>query len=93
MSRSTFITTVSERSGVPAAVVDRVLQGLASVITESVASGQRLQIPGIATVDIADRAARTGRNPRTGEAMVIPARRAVKITPVPALRRIANGDG
>lgn len=82
---------IVERSGVPAGTVDAVLSALASVVTEQVAQGTKLQIPGIATIDVVQRAARTGRNPQTGATMEIPARRAVKVTPSAPLKRAAAG--
>jgi DNA-binding protein HU-beta len=82
---------IVERSGIPAGMVDGVLTALAGVIVEQVAQGTKLQIPGVATFDVVQRAARTGRNPATGESMEIPARRAVKVTASAPLKRAAAG--
>lgn len=82
---------IVERSGIPAGMVDGVLAALASVVVEQVSQGTKLQIPGVATIDVVHRSARAGRNPQTGEAMEIPARRAVKITPSAPLKRAAAG--
>ncbi|MBM3685768.1 MAG: integration host factor [Actinobacteria bacterium] len=84
-------TAIVERSGIPAGMVDGVLAALASVVVEQVSQGTKLQIPGVATIDVVQRSARTGRNPQTGETMEIPARRAVKITPSAPLKRAAAG--
>ncbi|MFM7599122.1 MAG: HU family DNA-binding protein, partial [Actinomycetota bacterium] len=84
-------TAIVERSGIPAGMVDGVLAALASVVVEQVSQGTKLQIPGVATIDVVHRSARTGRNPQTGETMEIPARRAVKITPSAPLKRAAAG--
>ena len=96
MSTSTWGKTelrnaISERSGVSAGVVDGVIQALAAVLAEQVAQGTKVQIPGVATIDVVQRSARTGRNPQTGETMEIPARRAVKMTPSAPLKRAAAG--
>ena len=82
---------VAERSGLPASTVDAVLAALASVVTEQVAQGTKLQVPGIATSEVVQRAARTGRNPATGETMQIPARNAVKVSASAPLKRAAAG--
>jgi DNA-binding protein HU-beta len=82
---------IVERSGIPAGMVDGVLSALASVIVEQVAQGTKLQIPGIATIEVVQRAARTGRNPATGETMQIPARNAVKVSASAPLKRAAAG--
>ncbi|MFM9050085.1 MAG: HU family DNA-binding protein [Actinomycetota bacterium] len=84
-------TAIVERSGIPAGMVDGVLAALASVVVEQVSQGTKLQLPGIATIDVVQRSARTGRNPQTGETMEIPARRAVKMTPSAPLKRAAAG--
>ena len=82
---------IVERSGIPAGMVDGVLTALASVVVEQVSQGTKLLLPGIATIDVVQRSARTGRNPQTGETMEIPARRAVKMTPSAPLKRAAAG--
>ena len=82
---------IVERSGIPAGMVDGVLNALASVVVEQVSQGVKLQVPGIVTIDVVQRSARTGRNPQTGETMQIPARRAVKVTPSAPLKRAAAG--
>lgn len=82
---------IVERSGLPAGMVDGVLAALASVVVEQVSMGTKIQLPGIATIDVVQRSARTGRNPQTGETMEIPARRAVKMTPSAPLKRAAAG--
>ena len=90
-SKSDLRNALVERSGLPAGMVDGVLNALASVVTEQVANGTKLQIPGLFTVDVVERAARSGRNPSTGEAMQIPARRVVKVTASSGLKRAAAG--
>jgi DNA-binding protein HU-beta len=82
---------VAERSGLPASTVDAVLAALSSVVVEQVSKGTKLQIPGIATFEVVQRAARTGRNPATGETMQIPARNAVKVSASAPLKRAAAG--
>lgn len=89
--KSELRNAIVERSGIPAGMVDGVLAALASVVVEQVSQGTKLQIPGVATIDVVQRSARTGRNPQTGETMEIPARRAVKITPSAPLKRAAAG--
>ena len=89
--KSELRNAIVERSGIPAGMVDGVLAALASVVVEQVSRGTKLQLPGIATIDVVQRSARTGRNPQTGETMEIPARRAVKMTPSAPLKRAAAG--
>ncbi len=62
------------------------LDVLAKVAGEQITAGNAFALPGIATIQITERAARTGRNPATGEAIQIEAKRVLKIKPVKALK-------
>lgn len=92
MNRTELVAAVSLRAGISPAVADQALAGLASVVTEQLVSGGRVALPGFATFETIQRAARTGRNPQTGEPMTIAARRSPRITPGAALKR-AVADG
>lgn len=59
---------------------------LAKIAEEQITAGNAFAMPGIATIQITERAARTGRNPATGEAIQIAAKRVLKIKPVKALK-------
>ena len=56
-----------------------VLSAFEDTITNTVAAGGRVQIPGFLTFERADRAARTGRNPSTGAEIQIAAARVPKV--------------
>lgn len=62
------------------------LDVLAKVASDTVAAGQPFALPGIASIQIVERPARTGRNPATGEVIQIAAKRALKLKPVKALK-------
>lgn len=59
---------------------------LAKIAEEQITAGNAFALPGIATIQIAERAARTGRNPATGEAIQIEAKRVLKVKPMKALK-------
>ena len=50
-------------------------------VTEALKSGEKVTLVGFGTFMVAERAARTGRNPQTGEKIEIPARKVVKFKP------------
>ena len=54
-------------------------------ISESLQKGDEVRIHGFGAFKTAQRAARTGRNPRTGEAVRVPARRVVRFSPSTSL--------
>lgn len=80
MNRKEVISAIAQRTGSPATDAERCLSALEDVLIDAVARGDRVQLPGFLTVERVERAARTGRNPRTGEALEIPAGFAVKAT-------------
>lgn len=67
--------------------VDAVLDGIMSVL----ATGEAVAIPGFGTFSVAQRAARAGRNPQTGEVLQIAAATMVKFKPGKALKDAVNG--
>lgn len=60
--------------------VSATLKALAVTLYDTLKQGDSIRLPGIGTFKIVERAARMGRNPRTGEQISIPARRQVKFT-------------
>ena len=70
-----------------AAAVDAVLE----VIAEALAQGEDVKITGFGGFEIKERAARTGRNPKTGEAVEIPASKYVAFSAGSALKDKVNG--
>jgi DNA-binding protein HU-beta len=55
------------------------LTAFEGVVTQAVASGEKVQLPGFLTFEQAQRAARTGRNPATGQEIQIPAATVPKV--------------
>jgi len=80
MNKSELIDAVAERTGVAKSTVDEVLKGMTETIEATVATGDKIQIPGFVSFQKVQRAARTGRNPQTGDTIKIPASATVKVT-------------
>ncbi len=59
-----------------------------SIVTEALVDGKDgfVRVHGFGTFEVAQRAARSGRNPKTGETIAIPARRMVRFRPASALK-------
>ena len=62
----------------------------ADVIAEELKKGEKIQLVGFGTFEVSERAAREGRNPRSGEVMNIPASKAPKFKAGKALKDIVN---
>lgn len=79
MNKTELVNAVAQRTEQSASAVGEMLNALEAVVTEAVAKGDKVQLPGFLTFDRADRAARTGRNPSTGAEMQIPAARVPRV--------------
>lgn len=90
-NRSELVAEVAEKSGMSQAAVNGVLDAVFQVFESSVAQGEKITIPGWLSVERTDRAARTGRNPQTGEAIQIPAGHGVKLSAGSKLKAAVSG--
>ena len=73
MKKDDLVTSVAETAGISKADADRALGAIVDAITKTVASGDKVQIPGLGTFEPRDRSAREGRNPQSGETIQIAA--------------------
>jgi len=89
MKKSDVIQAICEATGLGAGVVSSVLSALEDLTLQRVTKGDVMLLPGIGRLEVKDRAARTVRNPRTGEAFDVPASRRPAFKPTKALRDAA----
>ena len=75
MNKTELIAAAAEKAGIPKKDAERVLNAALDTITLTLAQGQRVQLSGFGIFEVKDREARVGRNPRTKEAIEIPATR------------------
>ncbi len=75
MSRTELASIVSEKTGVSEKDCDKVLVSAMEAIVDAVRFGEKVQLLGFGTFEAKTRASRSGRNPRTGDMMIIPATR------------------
>ncbi|HXD28226.1 MAG TPA: HU family DNA-binding protein [Arthrobacter sp.] len=80
LNRSELVAAVAEKTGNSQVAVNAVLDSVFETFVEQVSQGEKVSIPGWLAVERTDRAARTGRNPQTGESIQIPAGHSVKLT-------------
>ena len=71
MKKSELASHVAAQSSLSKAQAERVVDAVFSAIGEALASGESVVIPGFGTFTTKTRAARQGRNPRTGETIAI----------------------
>lgn len=90
MNKSDLIAQVSKAVGVSEADTGKVVNGLTAAIQEALVKGEKVQMVGFGTFETATRAARKGRNPRTGEEIDIKESRAAKFYAGGPLRDALN---
>jgi len=91
LNRTELVQAVAAKAGLTASDTDKVLRAFQDVVVEQLAAGETVSIPGFLAVGSADRAARTGINPQTGEKLEIAAGRRVKLTAGSTLKRAVQG--
>ncbi len=70
----------------------RVVETLIEIIKSTLESGEEVLISGFGKFSVRDKAERKGRNPATGEEMILKARRVVTFTASQNLRNLINGE-
>ena len=73
MNKTELITAMAEASGLTKKDCDTALNAFVDTLQTALKSGDKVQLLGFGTFEVKERAARTGRNPSTGETIEIPA--------------------
>ncbi|MGG0728535.1 HU family DNA-binding protein [Bacillus paramycoides] len=73
MNKTELIKSVAQNAEISQKEATVVLQTVVESITNTLAVGEKVQLIGFGTFEVRERAARTGRNPQTGEEMQIAA--------------------
>jgi len=90
MNKSDLIAAISQKSGLTRQVSEKVLASFVNTISETLANGEDVQVMGFGGFAVTERPARTGRNPRTGDEIKIPAAKTPKFKPGKALKDALN---
>ena len=90
MTLDELITAVARETGMTKASASKAVHAVVHTIQNALSGGQRVAIAGFGVFEVAERAARKGRNPRTGETITIPASKAVRFKPGKGLREAVN---
>lgn len=90
MKKVELIEAVAAKAGITKADAGRAVDATIATITEALVKGDKVPLVGFGTFAISERAARTGRNPQTGETVQIAARKAVTFKAGAALKDAVN---
>jgi DNA-binding protein HU-beta len=78
MTKADIIDAIAKRHSLPRANAEELLNGVLDDIVGALKSGDKVNISGFGTFAVSERKGRTGRNPKTGEAIEIAPSRAAK---------------
>ncbi|WP_448873187.1 HU family DNA-binding protein [Desulfobulbus propionicus] len=78
MNKTELIDKVAKESALSKAVAEQVVNSVLSAVAEAMKMGDKVTLVGFGTFSVSERAAREGRNPKSGETINIPAKKVVK---------------
>ena len=90
MSFEHLKAAVAARAGLSKAQTDQALSAFIEHLQTTLGQGDKVSLPGVGQFEVAERAARQGRNPQTGEPIDIPTSKAVKFKAGKALKDAVN---
>jgi len=80
LNKTELVSSVAEKADITKKDAEKVIASVLETIEGALAAGDKVQLVGFGTFEVRERAARTGRNPKTGEEIQIDA------TKVPAFK-------
>ena len=90
MNKAELVAKMAEKSGMTKKDTEVALNSFMASVEEALVAGEKVQLVGFGTFETRERAAREGRNPATGESMVIKASKAPKFKAGKALKDLVN---
>jgi DNA-binding protein HU-beta len=89
-TKDNMVKGLVQNTGLNKKNVELLLDELAKFIIENLKQGNSVRLPDLGTLKPIERKARNGRNPQTGETMLIPAKRSVGFTAAKSLKDALN---
>jgi len=90
MNKNELVASMAEKAGMKKSEAEKLLKAFVDTVTDELKKGEKIQLVGFGTFEVAEREARTGRNPRTGETMTIAASKNPKFKAGKALKDAVN---
>ena len=90
MNKQQLVEVMASKSELTKVDTEKALKAFIDTVTEELKNGGKIQLVGFGTFEVAERAERQGRNPKTGEAITIPASKSPKFKAGKALKDIVN---
>lgn len=90
MHKPDLAAAIAVETGISRQMAGEILNTVLDEITNALAFEQRVSLPGLGVLAPVQRAARSGKNPASGEAITIPAQKSIAYRPAKALRDLLN---
>ena len=90
MNKQELIAAIANRTELSKKDAEKALKAFTDVVAEELKKGEKVQLIGFGSFEVRDRAARTGKNPLTGEEMNIPAAKVPAFKAGRALKDLVN---
>ena len=90
MNKTELIAAMAEKTELTKKDAERALKAFVDVVTDELKQGEKVQLVGFGTFEVADRPARQGINPKTKATITIPASKAPKFKAGKALKETVN---
>jgi DNA-binding protein HU-beta len=86
MTKADLVAVMAKAAGSSKSSADRAMTAFVSAVFDALRKGRRVTISGFGTFAVSKRAARSGRNPRTGKAITIPSTKVPRFKPSRSLK-------
>lgn len=86
MNKTELITALAKKAEISKKDAEKALIAFTNIVADTLVDGDKIAITGFGTFDVVERAARTGRNPQTGETIEIAASKSPKFKAGKALK-------
>ena len=90
MNKAELVAAIAERTELSKKDTEKALKAFVDVVAEELKKGEKIQLVGLGTFEVSERAAREGRNPANGQPMQIAASKAPKFKAGKALKDAIN---
>ena len=90
MNKTELIAIMAEKAEISKKDAEKALKAFTEAVADELVKGEKVQLVGFGTFEVSERAAREGRNPKSGEPMKIEASRTPKFKAGKALKDAIN---
>jgi len=90
MNKTQFVEAVAQKAGISKREAEAAVNAMTAVVADTLKAGDKVQLIGFGTFEVKARAARSGRNPKTGETIQIAASKTPAFSAGKALKDAVN---